>query len=46
VEEKEAIKKRLLRSPDDGDAYVMALEVTPKRAQAYKAMVVPDFGAV
>lgn len=44
VESKEEIIKRLQRSPDDGDAYTMALFATPKEDVAHKEMVIPDYG--
>lgn len=46
VESKEEIIKRIGRSPDDGDAYTMALWATPKRAKTVTQLVVPNFGAV
>lgn len=39
IEEKEAIKSRLGRSPDDGEAVVMALTNTPKKSKKSKKIV-------
>lgn len=44
VEAKEEIVKRIGRSPDDGDAYCLALFATAKVAD-YSAMEVPNYGA-
>ncbi|MES3028502.1 MAG: terminase [Pseudomonadota bacterium] len=46
VEEKAEIIKRLGRSPDDGDAAVMALIATVKNATSYENMTIPDYGTV
>ena len=44
VELKDEIKKRLGRSPDKGDAVVMALIATPKAALAPRALKMPNYG--
>lgn len=45
VESKEEVISRLGRSPDDGDAYCMALIATQKDAQATASYAIPNFGA-
>jgi hypothetical protein len=44
VEAKEEIIKRLGRSPDDGDAYCMALIATPKESADMYSFTVPNLG--
>lgn len=45
IEGKEEIRKRLGRSPDDADAYVLALIATPKLEVSGLSVVVPNYGA-
>lgn len=46
IESKEEIQARLHRSPDDGDAYVLALMATPKfEVTGATSVTVPNYGA-